>query len=202
MKETIKTKTMTPAEAKKAEEDAAYNRKQTGGYDQTKGPDGRGGHKTQAVDVTDDEIRNALDGVITGFKGRADKAQVVGVLRTAAELLNRDESWVRSRETLDYDPDDLDDPRANPMGLRPAPQKATRADEHTAPEPDSLGNIADRKAAEAGLDEETADDAPPPDKDAVAAKRGAEKSAGQFGTAGGHPLSRAEHKDDPRPKKK
>jgi hypothetical protein len=198
------TKVLTPAEAEKAEKDAEYNRKQTGGYDATKGPDGTS--KTKAAkpyETTDDEIREAFDGVINGFKGRAHKSQVAAVLRTAGEALYRDESWVRDPATLDYDPDDLDDPRANPMGLRPAPLKATRADEHTAREPDSTGNIADRKAAEAGINDEEDDltDVPPSDREAVATKRAAQKSVDQFGDAGGSPLARAEHKDDPKKKK-
>jgi hypothetical protein len=200
------TRVMTPAEVDEAERAEASNRKQTGGYDQTKGPDGDDKHKTKTIDVPDDDIRNSFQEIVEGWKGKADKAQVVGILRTVAEMLYRDESWVRDPATLDYDPDNLDDPRANPMGLRPSPATATRADEHTAPEPDSLGNIADRKAAEAGLNDDNwiADDEniPPSDRDAVAAKRAAQKAVDEFGTAGGTPLSRAEHKDDPKPKKK
>jgi hypothetical protein len=105
--------------------------------------------------------------------------------------------------TLDYDPDDLDDPRANPMGLRPMPAGATRADEHTAMEPDSLGTVAQRKAAEAGINEDIdLTDVPPQDREAVAIKRASQKSVDIFGTAGGSPLARAEHKNDPKPKKK
>jgi hypothetical protein len=198
---------LTQAETDQAEKDAAYNRKQTGGYDQTKGPDGKSTHtKTVTYDTPDDDIRASFQDVIESWKGKADKEQVAAVLRTTAEMLYRDTSWVRDPATLDYDPNDLDDPRANPMGLRPAPATATRADEHTAPEPDSLGNIADRKAAEAGLNDDSfvSDDEniPPADRDAVAAKRAAQKSVDEFGTAGGSPLARAEHKDDPKPKKK
>jgi hypothetical protein len=195
---------MSAAEIKAAEEAEERNRKATGGYDQTKGPSGKGEHKTKVVAMPDDDIRDEFTKIIKSFQGRADKQQVVSALRTAAELLYRDESWVRDPATLDYDPDDLDDPRANPMGLRPSPAKATRADEHTAPEPDSMGNSADRAAARAGINEEEDDltDVPPADRDAVATKRAAERSAEQFGTAGGTPLSRAEHKDDPKPKKK
>jgi len=200
------TRVLTPAEAEEAERAEAYNRKQTGGYDQTKGPDGDDKHKTKTTPVTSDEIRESFQEVLGRWKGKADKAQVVAVLRSVSELLYQDESWVRDPATLDYDPNDLDDPRANPMGLRPSPATATRADEHTAPEPDSLGNIADRRAAEAGLNDDTfiADDEniPPSDRDAVAAKRAAQKAVDEFGTAGGTPLSRAEHKDDPKPKKK
>lgn len=200
------TREMTPEETRQAERDAAYNRQQTSGYDASKGPSGKGRPKGKRVveDVSDDEIREAIQTLVESFQGRADKTQVVNVMRTAAELLNRSESWVRDPNTLDYDPDDLDDPRANPMGLRPSPKTATRADEHTAPEPDSMGHIADRLAARAGLDEEDEDvsDVPPVDQDAVAAKRAAQKSVDEFGTAGGMPTTRAEHKDDPKPKKK
>jgi hypothetical protein len=196
---------MTPAEADEAEQAAVANRKATGGYDQTKGPDGKGTHKSKVVDVPDDEIRDAINKVVDTFRKRADKDQVVGILRTAAEMVFRG-GWEPRADNLDYDPDDLDDPRANPMGLRPSPATATRADEHTAPEPDSTGNIADRKAAEAGLNDATFIDddefIPPSDRDAVAAKRAAQKAVDEFGTAGGIPLSRAEHKDDPKPKKK
>jgi hypothetical protein len=194
-------KTMTPAEAQAAADAEAYNRQQTGGYDQSKGPEGRNQHRAKSVpDVTEDEIREAIEGVIEGWRGRASKDSVVNVLRAQAELVFRSGDWVRDPSTLDYDPDDLDDPRANPLGVRPSPPGATRADEETAPEPDSRGNIADRLAAKSGLSVEEIDDAdvPPSDRDAVAAKRGAEKAAAEYGTAGGTPLARAEHKDDPK----
>jgi hypothetical protein len=196
------TKTLTPAEAAEAERAAAANRKATGGYDQTKGPEGKDKHRTKVIDMPDDEVRTTLQDAVDSLKGKADKMQVVNMLRTVADLLNRN-TWPVDPATLDYDPDDLDDPRANPQGLRPAPATATRADEHTAPEPDSLGNIIDRKSAEAGLNDDADVDqnVPPSDRDAVAAKKAAQKSAEQFGTAGGHPLSRAEHKDDPKPKR-
>jgi hypothetical protein len=202
MKETIKTtQVLTPQAAKEAEEAQAANRKATGGYDQTKGPDGKDRHKTKVIDTPDDDIRDSIQKIVDGWQGKADRMQVVGVLRTVAEMLNRN-TWPVDPATLDYDPDDLDDPRANPQGVRPAPATATRADEHTAPEPDSMGNIADRKAAQAGINEDLdLDDVPPADRDAVAAKRAAQKSVDEFGTAGGHPLSRAEHKDDPKNKK-
>jgi hypothetical protein len=198
----VTTRTLTPAEAAEAERAAAANRKATGGYDQTKGPDGKDKHKTKVIDMPDDEVRETLQKAVDSLKGKADKVQVVNMLRTVADLLNRN-TWPVDPATLDYDPDDLDDPRANPQGLRPAPATATRADEHTAPEPDSLGNIIDRKAAQAGLndDAEIDENVPPSDRDAVAAKKAAQKSVDQFGTAGGHPLSRAEHKDDPKPRK-
>jgi len=199
------TRVMTPAEADEAERAAVANRKATGGYDQTKGPDGKNEHKTKIANVSDDEIRESFEEVIDRWKGKADKTQVSGILRTVGEMLYRD-TWPPNPDTLDYDPNDLDDPRANPMGLRPAPAKATRADEHTAFEPDSLGNIADRKAAEAGLNDDVFigddEDIPPSDREAVATKRAAQKSVDEFGTAGGIPLSRAEHKDDPKPRKK
>jgi hypothetical protein len=199
-------KVMTATETAEAERAAEANRKATGGYDQTKGPDGRGRHRTETVDIPDDDIRVSFQDAIDGWKGKASKEQVAAVLRGVAEMLYRDTSWVRDPATLDYDPDDLDDPRANPMGGRPAPATATRADEHTAPEPDSMGNIVDRAAARAGLAIEEEDDdlseVPPADRDAVRAKRASQKSVDEFGTAGGNPLTRAEHKDDPRPKRK
>jgi hypothetical protein len=198
------TQVLTPAEAAEAERAAAANRKATGGYDQTKGPEGKDQHKTKVIDMPDDDVRNTLQEAIDSLKGKADKTQVVNMLRTVADLLNRN-TWPVDPATLDYDPDDLDDPRANPQGLRPAPATATRADEHTAPEPDSMGNIIDRQAAKAGLNDDAFladdEDIPPSDRDAVAAKRAAQKSVDEFGTAGGHPLARAEHKDDPKPKK-
>jgi hypothetical protein len=196
------TKVMTQSEINAAEEAEKRNRQATGGYDQTKGPDGKGTHKTKVINAPDDDIRNSIQEVVDGWQGKADRVQVVGILRTVAEMLNRN-TWAPDPATLDYDPDDLDDPRANPQGLRPSPATATRADEHTAPEPDSIGNIADRKAAEAGINEdEDLEDVPPADRDAVAAKRAAQKSVDQFGTAGGIPTARAEHKDDPKAKKK
>src|SRR6185295_14262357 len=105
-----------------SDEAQARNQKAAGGYDQTKGPDGKDTHKAKVVDVTDDEIRKAVDAAVAGFRNKAEKSQVVGILRTAADLLNRSESWVRPAHTLDYDPNDLDDPRANPSGARPAPR--------------------------------------------------------------------------------
>jgi hypothetical protein len=196
---------MTQAETDEAERAAESNRQATGGYDANKGPEGKGQHRAKVVNIPEDEIRDGIRGIIDGFKGRANKDSVVNILRSEAELLFRD-TWAPNRENLDYDPDDLDDPRANPMGLRPAPATATRADEHTAREPDSMGNIIDRKSAELGLNDDslTADDEniPPPDRDAVAAKRGAERSVEEYGTAGGSGIARAEHKDDPKPRKK
>ena len=192
------TRNMTAAELKEAEDAEARNREQTAGYDATKGPHGKERKPTKVWDaITDDEIRENFTKVIDSYKGKSDKSRIVNMLHTLADLLFRDESWVRDPATLDYDPDDLDDPRANPMGLRPSPLKATRADEHTAPEPDSLGNIADRHAARAGINEDLdLEDVPPADREAVATKRAAQKSVDQFGTAGGSPTARAEHVDD------
>jgi hypothetical protein len=45
------------------------------------------------AETTDEDIQKAVDGVVKGFKGKADRAQVVAALRTAAELLNRDDTF-------------------------------------------------------------------------------------------------------------
>jgi hypothetical protein len=45
------------------------------------------------AEVKDEDIAKAVDAAVKGFKGKADRAQVVGALRTAAELLNRDDTW-------------------------------------------------------------------------------------------------------------
>ena len=121
--------------------------------------------------------------LIDGYRNRVDRASVAAALRTQAELVDRDASWLGNRDNLSYDPDDLDDPRANPLGARPAPKEATRADEATAPEPDS-GAIQDRLAAQSNLsDDDIGDDVPPADRDAVKAKRGMERSEDQHGRA-------------------
>lgn len=54
--------------------------------------------KPEAAAVTDEEISKAIDGAVKGFRGKADRSQVVGALRTAAELVNRDEEWAAKPE--------------------------------------------------------------------------------------------------------
>ena len=77
----------------------------------------------------DQDIELSVREFIDSYRNKIDKGEMVAALRTQAELLNRDEGWIVPRENLDYDPDDLDDPRANPLNVRPAPAGATRADE-------------------------------------------------------------------------
>jgi hypothetical protein len=130
----------------------------------------------------------AIRELIDSNKNQFDKQAAVNALRTQAELLDKDYSWSRSDGTNPEDVD-LDDPVNNPLGARPAPAKATRADEATAPEPDS-GSAVDRRAAAAGADakgREAAKNAPPSDRDAVEAKEGAKAADAS--------LSQDEHDD-------
>jgi len=116
----------------------------------------------------------AIRELIDQNKNQFNKQAAVNALRTQAELLDKDYSWSRDDGKNPEDVD-LSDPNNNPLGARPAPAKATRADEETAPEPDS-GTFADRRAAAAGADakgREAAKNAPPSDRDAVEAKEGA-----------------------------
>lgn len=53
--------------------------------------------ETTSVTVTDEEIREAIDGTVKKFKGRADRTQVANALREAAELVNRGD-WANGDE--------------------------------------------------------------------------------------------------------
>lgn len=130
----------------------------------------------------------AIRELIDSNKNQFDRQAAVNALRTQAELLDKDYSWSRN-DGINPEDVDLDDPVNNPLGARPAPKGATRADEATAPEPDS-GAVQDRRAAKAQADakgEEAAKGAPPADRDAVAAKEGAK--------AADESLSQEEHDD-------
>lgn len=121
---------------------------------------------------TRQDFELSLREFIDGYRNQADRTSIVDALRTQAELLNHDYGWVGA-EIADEDLDILD-PAQNPLGARPAHPKATRADENTAPEPDS-GAVQDRLAAKAdiiGRGEEAQKTVPPSDRDAVAAKEG------------------------------
>jgi hypothetical protein len=125
--------------------------------------------KQKAPQDVELKIRELVD----GERNKSNKQAMVNALRVQADLLERDGSWTKS--SADEPDPDLDDPAMNPLGARPAPKGATRADEQTAPEPDS-GSAQDLRAARAhveGVAEEAGKKAPPPDKDAVAAKEGA-----------------------------
>lgn len=43
--------------------------------------------------ISDDDVAKAVEDAVEGLRGKADRAQVVNALRTAAELANRDENW-------------------------------------------------------------------------------------------------------------
>jgi hypothetical protein len=120
--------------------------------------------------------------LIDSYRNQYDKGIVVNALRTQADLLDRDAGWTK-RSADEPDPD-LSDPASNPLGARPAPRGATRADEETAPEPDS-GAVQDRLAGEnASISQaKTADGrpVPPPDEDAVKAKEGKAASDAAYG---------------------
>jgi hypothetical protein len=102
----------------------------------------------------------AVNELIDSYRNKYDRGVVINALRTQADLLDRDGGWTkRSADEPDLD---LNDPASNPLGARPAPAGATRADEETAPEPDS----------NATQDRLSGQPVPPADEDAVRAKEG------------------------------
>jgi hypothetical protein len=44
--------------------------------------------------ASDEDVAKAVEGAVKGLKGKADRTQVVAALRTAADLLSRDDSWL------------------------------------------------------------------------------------------------------------
>lgn len=60
----------------------------------TKTDEPKKSEKAKPAALTDADVDQTIGDAVKGLKGKADRAQVVAALRTAADLLNRDDTWL------------------------------------------------------------------------------------------------------------